>query len=83
MKCGISTNMNSDNIETLKKRIDSLETKLAFQDDVIEQLNSEITTLNLNQQTISRQITLLAEKVSTQKSSMVASETEETPPPHY
>lgn len=75
--------MSQESIEALESRIESLENQLAFQEDIIEQLNTEITNLNLNQQTMLRQITLLAEKVTSQKGSIVASEQEETPPPHY
>ncbi|NVK23678.1 MAG: SlyX family protein [Gammaproteobacteria bacterium] len=75
--------MSQVDINKLQSRIETLESQLAFQEDVIEQLNSEITNLNLNQQTMLRQITLLAEKVTSQKGSVVASESEETPPPHY
>ena len=75
--------MSQENIEKLQSRIESLESQMAFQEDIIDQLNTEITNLNLNQQTMLRQITLLAEKVTSQKSSSVASESEEVPPPHY
>lgn len=75
--------MSQKNLEALESRIESLESQLAFQEDLIEQLNSEITNLNLNQQTMLRQITLLAEKVTSQKGSIIAPEKEEVPPPHY
>lgn len=67
----------------LEQRIQELESKVAFQDDTINQLNDEITQLNLNQANMLRQIKLLAEKVKSSKQSAVASEAEETPPPHY
>lgn len=75
--------MSSKDIAQLEARVESLETQLAFQDDVIEQLNTEITNLNMQQQTMAKQISLLAEKFKSQKGSIVASESEETPPPHY
>lgn len=75
--------MSDNKIELLEQKIEKLESQLAFQEDVIDQLNHEITTLNLQQQTMVRQITLLAEKITSQKGSNIASEADETPPPHY
>lgn len=70
-------------LSSLENRLETLETKVAYQDDTIEQLNGEITTLNLSNAMMQRQLKLLAEKVKDTKSSAVASESEETPPPHY
>ena len=70
-------------IVTLIDRIDGLESKVAFQEDTIEQLNQEITALNVNYGLVQRQLTLLAEKFKESKGSIVASQAEETPPPHY
>jgi len=75
--------MSSTDLKALEKRVEAMESQLAFQEDVIEQLNQEITSLNMQQQTMTRQITLLAEKFKSQKGSIIASESEETPPPHY
>lgn len=75
--------MTDNAIDKLVIRLEDLENKLAFQDDTIDQLNEEITTLNLKQAMFKRQIELLAEKVSSNKSSNLADESEETPPPHY
>lgn len=75
--------MSSKEIAQLEQRITDLESQLAFQEDTIEQLNQEITSLNIQQQTMVKQIALLAEKFKAQKGSIVASEAEETPPPHY
>ena len=75
--------MSDNHIKQLEEKIEKLESQLTFQEDVIDQLNHEITTLNLQQQTMVRQITLLAEKITSQKGSNIASEADETPPPHY
>ncbi len=69
--------------EQLEIRLENLENKVAFQDDTIEQLNQEITSLNLQNTLLKRQIELLALKVKENKGSAVANEAEETPPPHY
>ncbi len=70
-------------IEALVTRLESLESQVAFQEDTIEQLNDEITTLNLNQALTKRQLELLAQKIKQEKGSAVADISEETPPPHY
>ncbi|GHB68911.1 protein SlyX [Psychrosphaera saromensis] len=75
--------MTENMTEKLIQRLEELEHKQAFQDDTIEQLHQEITALNLKQAMFKRQIELLAEKVSSNKSSNLADESEETPPPHY
>lgn len=75
--------MSSKDIAQLNARVETLENQLAFQDDVIDKLNKEITSLNMQQQTMVKQINLLAEKFKSQKGSMIADESEETPPPHY
>ena len=75
--------MSSNGIAKLEQKVEILESQLAFQEDTIEQLNQEITSLNLQQQLMVKQIALLAEKFKAQKGSVVASEAEETPPPHY
>lgn len=75
--------MNNEDIKQLVEKIEALESKLAFQEDTIDQLNQEITSINLDNALFKRQLALLAEKLKSQKGSLVASEAEETPPPHY
>ena len=73
----------NDQLTQLIARIESLESKVAFQDDTIDTLNQSITDLSIENSILKRQVLLLAEKVKSQRSSLVASESEETPPPHY
>lgn len=80
---GYKIAMSSKDIAQLEARIETLENQLAFQDDTIDKLNQEITGLNMQQQTMAKQINLLAEKFKSQKGSILADESEETPPPHY
>lgn len=75
--------MTNEQLQELLSRLESLESKVAFQDDTIEQLNSEITQLNTANNLLKQQLSLLVEKFKEQKGSVVASESEETPPPHY
>ena len=75
--------MTEQDLLRLVERVDNLELKLAYQEDTIEQLNQEITALNLENSTLKRQLKLLAEKFKETRGSAVASQAEETPPPHY
>lgn len=70
-------------VNELLTRIESLESQLAFQEDTIEQLNDQITKTNLQFSVVTRQIELLAQKISESKGSNIADMSEETPPPHY
>ncbi|GAA5215425.1 SlyX family protein [Corallincola platygyrae] len=64
-------------------RIDELESKLAFQEDTINQLNTVIAEQDASIRLLQRQMALLAEKFKSVQGSQIASESEETPPPHY
>ncbi|QTH63142.1 SlyX family protein [Psychrosphaera ytuae] len=75
--------MSTDSIAELQARLESLESKVAFQEVTIDQLNDEITNMNLQFAVVTRQVKLLAEKLKENKGSVVASMSEETPPPHY
>lgn len=75
--------MNEKTINELTTRIESLESQLAFQEDTIEQLNDQITKMNLQFSVVNRQVELLAQKLTENKGSNIASMAEEVPPPHY
>lgn len=72
-------------LATLIQRLDSLETKLAFQDDTIDALEQLVREQNTELQTMQRYLRLLAEKIAP----MDDSETNEQfnpadeRPPHY
>jgi SlyX protein len=69
------------NIESLEQRIIELETRLSYQDHIIEQLNEVVTA---QQQQIDRLETAmrgLREQFSGNAS--IRRPDEETPPPHY
>lgn len=71
-------------LKELEERISNLEMKLSFQDDTIDQLNNAI----IEQQKIIEdqkvQLTFLINRIKTmQAGSNIATEAEETPPPHY
>lgn len=67
----------------MQRQIEELETKLAFQEDTIEQLNQALQSQQLQLDIVQQQLKLLAAKIREGDSSPVASQSEETPPPHY
>jgi SlyX protein len=62
-------------------RIDALETRIAFQDQTIEDLNATVTSLWQRTETLTRQLALLEEQV--RSGSYIADPSTERPPPHY
>jgi len=66
----------------LQNRLVELETRVAFQEDTIEQLN-----LAINQQQqldrLQQDIVIVKKRISEQQQPIIANEAEETPPPHY
>jgi SlyX protein len=68
-------------IKTLSDRIDTLEARLTFQDDVIETLNKTITEQWLKIDALTRQLVLLNERLQETETQMPRAANE--PPPHY
>ncbi|WOT04517.1 SlyX family protein [Shewanella youngdeokensis] len=69
-----------DNIE---QRVEELEMKLAFQDGTIEELNQQVIKLNDVVALQQEQLRLLLSKLQSVEPSNMASQADETPPPHY
>ncbi|WOH36902.1 SlyX family protein [Thalassotalea fonticola] len=67
----------------LLERIDTLETKLAFQDDIIEQLNHEISVHHDKLNNVNEQLRLIGQRVKDMNTTAVGRVEDETPPPHY
>ena len=74
------TTVTSD-IKTLGERIDTLETRIAYQDDTIETLNQTITAQWKQIDALTRQVATLGERVQEAEHNSGAPSNE--PPPHY
>lgn len=70
-------------MDTLAERIEELETKLAFQDMTVEELNQEVIKLNRIVADQQHQILFMISKLKSIEPSNMATQAEETPPPHY
>lgn len=70
-------------IEQLQHRIDELEMKQAFQEQTIDDLNNALTKQQFMIDRMEVQMRFLVGKVKGMQAPNMASESEETPPPHY
>jgi SlyX protein len=70
-------------ITDLEKNIEALESRNAFQDDAIEQLNNEITIHQSQIAELKHQLTLIASRVKDSNTSLGEQDDVEPPPPHY
>ncbi|UCX05809.1 SlyX family protein [Shewanella sp. HL-SH8] len=70
-------------MEQLLTKIDDLETKMAFQEITLEELNQEVIKLNDIVSRQQHQIMLMVNKLHAIEPSNMASHADETPPPHY
>jgi SlyX protein len=68
-------------VNTLSDRIDVLETRLTFQDEIIETLNKTITEQWLKIDALTRQLANLSERL--QEAEIHAPGAANEPPPHY
>ena len=66
---------------TLGKRIDALEIRLAFQDETIEALNKTITAQWLKIDALTRRLEILSERLQEAEANAPGASNE--PPPHY
>ncbi|WP_339037768.1 SlyX family protein [Bradyrhizobium symbiodeficiens] len=71
----------TNEIRTLAKRIDTLETRLAYQDETIETLNQTITAQWKQIDLLTRKITELGERLQEAEANAPGPANE--PPPHY
>lgn len=66
----------------LERRVSELETRLAFQDDVIDQLNSVVTRQDEELRSIRRQLEEILQETR-QLTDQLSPDTVNEPPPHY
>ncbi|MDP8079364.1 SlyX family protein [Phocoenobacter skyensis] len=74
--------MNTDTHQ-LFAYIAELETKIAFQENAMEDLNQALIQQQFILDKLQMQVRHIAEKLANASSSNIASLAEETPPPHY
>jgi len=67
----------------MDKRITELEIRLTHLEDTIEVLNQTIINQHKEIDVLQLQVSLLEKKIKASQASHIASESEETPPPHY
>ncbi len=70
-------------MEHILQKIDDLEMKLSFQEVMIEDLNQEVIKLNTLVARQQQQMILIVSKMQAMEPSNMASQADETPPPHY
>lgn len=73
---------DSDNLDALVQRLDDLETRLAFQDDVIDQLNAVVIRQDEGLRQLQKQLQEIVNETR-QLGEQLAPATTNEPPPHY
>ncbi|MDX8403303.1 MAG: SlyX family protein [Mariprofundaceae bacterium] len=67
----------------LEKHIIELETKVSYQDHIIQELNDVVTSQQKQIDVLESEFKRLREHLKTSSSSQLARPDEEVPPPHY
>lgn len=67
----------------MESRLNDLETRVAFQDDLLETLNTIVAQQQQQLDLMQREIRLLYEQIKTLSPSDIAGSNEQERPPHY
>jgi SlyX protein len=67
----------------MNDQLAELETRIAFQENTIQKLDDVITQQQKQIDLLQGEIQLLKSQMENMAASLVVSESEETPPPHY
>lgn len=78
-----TNNQEENNIIILEERINALESRNLFQDDVIEQLSEELAVHQAQIAEMKKQIQLVANRLKDAGSLSSSKDEIEPPPPHY
>ncbi len=79
----LTAHSNNDNyIKQLEERVDALESRNVFQDDVIEQLSQELAVHQSEIAELKEQIQIVASRLK-EAGNLSGKEQVEPPPPHY
>lgn len=70
-------------IDKLESSIEALESRNAFQDDIIEQLNNELAIHQEEISNLKSQLKLIASRIKDNTPNQSTTEEVEPPPPHY
>ncbi len=67
----------------MESRLTNLETKVAFQDDLVDSLNRIVASQQQQLDLLQQQIQMLYDQLRSLAPAGIASESEEARPPHY